>query len=62
MPGALSSAFSGKKQWSKELKEVSEPEVRNNVQMVMTVLFGEKSSEFHEAVGGRKSGKQRAGA
>lgn len=54
MPSALSSAFLVKEKWSKELKEVSELEVRNDVQMVKTILFRKKSPQFHEAVGGRK--------
>lgn len=56
MPSALSSAFLVKEKWSKELKEVSELEVRNDVQMVKTVLFRKKSPQFREAVGGRKLG------
>lgn len=43
MPRALSSASSGKEKWSKELKEVSELEARNNVQMVKIVLRGKSS-------------------
>lgn len=40
----------GKRSGSKELKEVSELEARNNVQMVKTVLLGEKSPELHETL------------
>jgi len=52
MPRALSSTSSEKEKWSKELKEVSELEAQNNVQMVKIVLLGEKFPELHEAAEG----------
>ena len=62
MPRALSSAFSVKEKWSKELKEVSELEVRNDVQMVKTALFREKPPAFCEAgEEGSWSGKHKTG-
>lgn len=54
MPRALSSAFSVKEKWSKELKEVSELEVRNDVQMVKTGKTCSGKSPQHSVRQGRK--------